>query len=96
MYATCCGGVSGFLAAAALCQAHNIPLSAHTAPALHAHICTALPGARHVEYFHDHVRIETMLFDGFPELSEGRLMPDRTRPGLGLELKDSDAGHFEI
>src|ERR1700759_5392297 len=33
---TRCGGVTGFLQVAGLCQAHNISLSGHTAPALHA------------------------------------------------------------
>ncbi|HXH14287.1 MAG TPA: hypothetical protein VNP04_31565 [Alphaproteobacteria bacterium] len=35
-------GVTGFLRVATLCQAHGIPLSAHTAPALHVHPCCSL------------------------------------------------------
>ena len=61
--ATRCG-VTGFLQMATLCDAFQIPLSAHTAPALHAHLCCAANRARHVEYFHDHVRIEQMFFKG--------------------------------
>jgi len=92
--ATRCGGITGFCQVAALCQAYNLPLSAHTAPALHAHVCCSAVPVRHVEYFHDHVRIERMLFDGLPELVNGALRPDITRPGMGLELKRADAQRF--
>ncbi|HEY7404246.1 MAG TPA: enolase C-terminal domain-like protein [Candidatus Angelobacter sp.] len=87
---TRCGGVTGFLQVASLCQAHNIPLSAHTAPALHTHVVCAVTPFRNLEYFHDHVRIERMLFDGLPQLANGELRPDLSRPGLGLELKRAE------
>lgn len=90
--ATRCGGITGFMAAAALCEAHCLPMSAHTAPALHAHPCCAAGPVESVEYFHDHVRIESELFDGLPELRDGRLVPDLTRPGNGLELRDRGDG----
>jgi L-alanine-DL-glutamate epimerase-like enolase superfamily enzyme len=91
---TRCGGVTGFLQVASLCQAHNVPLSGHTAPALHAHVACAVPLFKNLEYFHDHVRIEHMLFDGLPRLVQGELRPDLSRPGLGLELKRADAAKF--
>jgi L-alanine-DL-glutamate epimerase-like enolase superfamily enzyme len=91
---TRCGGITGFLQVAALCQAHNIPLSAHTAPALHAHVACAVNPFKNLEYFHDHVRIEAMLFDGLPQLVHGELRPDLSRPGTGLELKRADAERF--
>jgi L-alanine-DL-glutamate epimerase-like enolase superfamily enzyme len=92
--ATRCGGVTGFMQAAALCQSYHLPLSAHTAPALHMHVgCAAIP-VRHLEYFHDHVRIEKMFFDGVPEPVNGELHPDLTRPGTGIELKRADAQRF--
>lgn len=93
---TRCGGASEFLRAGALCAAHPLPLSAHTAPSLHMHLCCALEPARHVEYFHDHARIERMLFDGAPEPAEGVLYPDRSRTGLGLEFRSADAERFRI
>jgi L-alanine-DL-glutamate epimerase-like enolase superfamily enzyme len=94
--ATRCGGFTGFLQAAALCSAHCLQLSAHCAPSLHAHIgCAALP-MRHIEYFHDHARIERMLFDGFGPPVNGALIPDLSRPGMGLELKVADARRFEV
>jgi L-alanine-DL-glutamate epimerase-like enolase superfamily enzyme len=89
--ATRCGGITGFLKAAALAEAWNIPLSAHTAPSLHAPVCCALANVVHVEYFHDHVRIEQLFFDGAARAEDGALRPDRSRPGLGLELKRADA-----
>lgn len=91
---TRCGGVTGFLQVAALCEAYNIPLSAHTAPAQHAHVCCAAVPLRHIEYFHDHVRIERMFFEEVPELVNGDLRPDLSRPGMGLELKRADASRF--
>ena len=92
--ATRCGGVTGFLAAAALCEAFHLPLSTHCAPALHLPLACAAPAAIHLEYFHDHARIERMLFDGVPEPAAGRLAPDFARPGLGLTLKERDAECF--
>lgn len=92
--ATRCAGFTGFLQAAALTYAHHLPLSAHCAPALHVHVgCAALP-MRHLEYFHDHVRIENMLFDGVPQPVDGSLRPDLSRPGIGLEFKRADAQRF--
>ena len=92
--ATRCGGITGFLRAAAIADVHMVPLSAHTAPALHLHVCCAVPRLRHVEWFHDHVRIERMLFDGAPVPREGLIRPDLSRPGHGLELRHADAERF--
>jgi L-alanine-DL-glutamate epimerase-like enolase superfamily enzyme len=92
--ATRCGGVSGFLKAGVLCEAYALPLSAHTAPSIHASLCCALPKARHIEYFHDHARIEQMLFDGAQAPVDGALQPDPARPGLGLELRENEARRY--
>ncbi len=92
--ATRCGGITGFLQAAALCTAHHVDLSAHTAPALHTHVCCAALPIRHLEYFHDHVRIERLFFDGIPQPVNGELQPDRSRPGMGIELKKKDVARF--
>lgn len=94
--ATRCGGISGYLRAAALADAFHVPLSAHCAPALHLHPSCAVPGFRHAEHFHDHVRIEGLLFDGAPVPEHGVLKPDLTRPGLGIELKRSDAEAYRV
>jgi L-alanine-DL-glutamate epimerase-like enolase superfamily enzyme len=92
--ATRCGGITGFLQVATLCDAYRIPLSAHTAPVLHTHVCCAVSPLRHIEYFHDHVRIEDMFFDGIRPPINGRLRPDLSRPGMGLELKRADIQRF--
>lgn len=92
--ATRCLGISGFMQAAALCEAFHIPFSAHCAPALHLHPSCAAAALEHIEYFHDHVRIENMLFDGVVEPADGRLQPDLARAGLGLEFKHADAERY--
>lgn len=94
--ATRCGGITGFLHAGALCWARSMPLSAHTAPAIHAHVCCALSSARHLEYFHDHVRIERMFFDGILDPAGGVLRPDPNRPGLGLALRREDVKQWLV
>jgi L-alanine-DL-glutamate epimerase-like enolase superfamily enzyme len=92
--ATRCGGITGLQKVASLCEARCLPLSAHCAPALHTHPgCSMLP-LRHLEYFHDHVRLENLLFDGLPALCDGNLEPDLSRPGSGLEFKRVDARKF--
>jgi L-alanine-DL-glutamate epimerase-like enolase superfamily enzyme len=92
--ATRCGGITGFMQASALCSAFFIPLSAHTAPAIHMHLCCTAPKAVHLEYFHDHVRIENMLFEGVKQPENGSLAPDLSRLGLGLTLKRSEAARY--
>ena len=89
-----CGGITGFLDVAALCQTASVPLSSHTSHSLHLHACCACSAVRHMEYFHDHVRIEQMLFEGAAKPIEGSLRPDLSRPGLGLELKRQDAARY--
>jgi L-alanine-DL-glutamate epimerase-like enolase superfamily enzyme len=94
--ATRCGGVTGFLRAAAISDAWCLPMSAHTAPGIHVHLCCGAARIRHLEYFYDHVRIERLLFDGVVRPEKGELRPDRSRPGLGLEFKPRDAEHFSV
>jgi L-alanine-DL-glutamate epimerase-like enolase superfamily enzyme len=92
--ATRCLGVSGFLQAIALADAFGVPISAHTAPALHLHVCCAAGRFAPLEWFHDHVRIEAQLFDGAPVIEEGAIAPNRERPGLGLELNTEAAERY--
>ncbi len=93
---TRCGGITGLLGAAALADAHGIDLSAHCAPQLSAHAFCGVQRLRHLEYFHDHVRIEGLLFDGVLEPEDGALRPDRSRPGHGLELRRADAAAYRL
>lgn len=89
---TRCGGLSGFLAVDALCDARGVPLSTHCAPAVTLHAALAAKRLRHMEYFYDHVQIERRFFDGAASLAGGALAPDLTRAGIGLALKaDAEA-----
>jgi L-alanine-DL-glutamate epimerase-like enolase superfamily enzyme len=88
---TRCAGITELLRVDALCRARGRPLSLHCGPAVHAHVATALSQFVHLEYFHDHARIERMLFDGVLEPREGALWPDLSAPGMGLELKQREA-----
>jgi L-alanine-DL-glutamate epimerase-like enolase superfamily enzyme len=92
--ATRCAGITGFLKVGAVCETHHIDLSGHCAPALHLHAACAVQRFRHLEWFHDHVRIERMLFDGAPTPTDGVIRPDLTRPGLGLAFKRQDAERY--
>jgi L-alanine-DL-glutamate epimerase-like enolase superfamily enzyme len=93
---TRCGGVSGWTRGAALAAAHNLQVSGHCAPALHAPVACAVRNVRHLEYFHDHARIEALLFDGAPDPDGGEVTPATDRPGLGLELRAADAERFRV
>jgi len=93
---TRCGGVTALLQVAGLAHAHELPLSGHCAPAASAHVLCAAPTLRHLEWFHDHVRIERMFFDGFLEPEDGSLRPDLSRPGHGLELRRPDAERYAV
>ena len=93
---TRCGGITEWLRAAAVAAARGLQVSGHCAPNLHAHVAAAVPNFRHLEYFHDHARIETMLFDGALDPSGGVLRPDLSRPGLGLTLKDANCARYRV
>jgi L-alanine-DL-glutamate epimerase-like enolase superfamily enzyme len=83
---TRCGGITGFLRVGALAAAHGLDLSAHCAPAASVAACCAVPRFRHLEWFHDHLRVESRVFDGLPEQAGGVVRPNLARPGNGLEL----------
>jgi L-alanine-DL-glutamate epimerase-like enolase superfamily enzyme len=92
---TRCGGITQLLQVGTLCAAHGLLLSAHTSPSIHAHVCAAIQPLVHVEYFHDHARIEELLFDGLPPLVDGALCPDPAVPGTGLGLREEHAKRYE-
>jgi L-alanine-DL-glutamate epimerase-like enolase superfamily enzyme len=88
---TRCGGITPLLRVDGVCAANSVPFSAHCAPQVSAHLCCAIEHAVHVEYFHDHARLESMLFDGAIRPVGGALRPDPARPGLGIALCDEAA-----
>jgi L-alanine-DL-glutamate epimerase-like enolase superfamily enzyme len=94
---TRCGGITAFLRVAGLCDAYGVDLSAHCAPQASAHACAAASRLRHLEYFHDHSRIEGMFFDGaLTPVSGGMLVPDLSLPGLGVAFREADAQRFRV
>jgi L-alanine-DL-glutamate epimerase-like enolase superfamily enzyme len=94
--ATRCAGITGFLEAAAISKLFNIPNSAHTAPAIHIAPCCASDNVIHIEYFHDHARIEKSLIEGVSLPEKGCLTPIFDAMGSGLEFKFQDAEKFQI
>lgn len=91
-----CAGVTEWLRVAALAAASNLELSAHCAQSLTSHAACAVPNLRHLEYFADHARVDRLLFDGVLDPTGGVLRPDLSRPGMGLELKRSDADRYRV
>jgi L-alanine-DL-glutamate epimerase-like enolase superfamily enzyme len=91
-----CAGITGFLRVGPLTESRSMSLSAHCAPSLHVAACCATQNLRPMEYFHDHVRIEHLLFDGALTPVGGMLHPDRSRPGLGLQSKHPDAATYAV
>jgi L-alanine-DL-glutamate epimerase-like enolase superfamily enzyme len=82
-----CGGITEWVRVAAIAAAHHLEISGHCAPHLHVHAAMATPNLRHLEWFHDHVRIEEMFFDGALDPTGGALRPHSTAPGHGLHLR---------
>ena len=93
---TRCGGITGLLQAGGLAAARQVDLSGHCAPAISAHAFCAVPHLRHLEYFHTHVRIEDIAFDGTLSPDGGALRPDPGRPGHGLEVRWADLERYRV
>jgi L-alanine-DL-glutamate epimerase-like enolase superfamily enzyme len=91
---TRCGGYTVWRQVAALAAANHLQISGHCAPNLHAHIAAAVPNLRHLEYFHDHHRIETMLFDGTLPPTGGNMTPDTSSHGHGLSFREDAAAAY--
>jgi L-alanine-DL-glutamate epimerase-like enolase superfamily enzyme len=89
-----CAGVTEFLRVAGVAAGYNIEVSAHCAPSLSVAPCSVIPNFRHIEYFADHSRIEGMLFEGALDPKGGVLRPDGSRPGMGIELRRTDAERY--
>jgi L-alanine-DL-glutamate epimerase-like enolase superfamily enzyme len=93
---TRCGGITELLRVDGLCRSWCVPLSLHCGPAIHLHPALALEQLAHLEYFHDHIRIEQLLFDGVVQPRDGKLFADVQRPGNGLELKAAEAERYAV
>ena len=93
--ATRCGGITEFLRAAALAQAHGLEVSTHCAPHAHAAAAASVPNIRHMEWFHDHVRIEDMFFDGALDPTGGSVRP-LGGVGHGLTLLADEVTQYRV
>ncbi|KAA0015880.1 enolase C-terminal domain-like protein [Antrihabitans cavernicola] len=91
-----CGGITEWLRAAAVAASFGLDISGHCAPHLHAHAAAAIPNLRHLEWFHDHVRIESLFFDGTLDPLAGTISPDPDAPGHGLTLRVSDIEKYQV
>jgi L-alanine-DL-glutamate epimerase-like enolase superfamily enzyme len=92
---TRCGGYSEWRRIAALAAAYGLEVSGHCAPSLHASVAMATPNLRHLEWFHDHVRIEGRYLDGFPAPDGGAVVPP-DGPGHGLSVRESDLAPHRV
>ena len=90
-----CGGISEWLRVAAIAAAHGLELSGHCAPHLSAAVAAATPNFRHLEWFHDHVRIENLFFDGTLDPDGGWIRPGDS-PGNGLAFRANDAAPYRV
>jgi L-alanine-DL-glutamate epimerase-like enolase superfamily enzyme len=90
------GGISEWLRGAAVAASYNLQVSGHCGPHLHAHVAAATPNLRHLEWFHDHERIETMLFDGTLDPSGGTVTPRDDVLGNGLTFRDDVAEPYRV
>ena len=92
-----CGGITEWQRVAAVAAANNLQISGHCAPHLHLDVAAATANLRHLEWFHDHVRIAGKLFDGIAATRDGGvLVPDLSRPGHGCEFRDEDASPYRV
>lgn len=92
--ATRCGGYTDWLGVAYLAAAHGLAVSGHCAPNVHAHVATAAPNLRHLEYFHDHSRIEGTYFEGALSPHGSALTP--RSDAAGMAFRASDAAEHRI
>lgn len=93
---TRCGGISEFLRAAAMAAATGLDVSAHGAPHQVLAVAAAVPNLRHIEWFHDHVRIESMLFDGSVTATGGTAPVNLTEPGNGMAFRATLAEQYRV
>ena len=91
-----CGGITEWLRAAAVAASFGLEVSGHCAPHLHVHAAASIPNLRHLEWFHDHARIESMFFDGALDPRGGTVTPDDDAPGLGLTLRVGDVMEYRV
>jgi L-alanine-DL-glutamate epimerase-like enolase superfamily enzyme len=93
---TRCGGSTEYQRVCGPARAHSRQVSAHCAPHLHAAVMAAVPNGRHIEWFHDHVRIEEMFFDGTLSPKGGSIRPRDDAAGHGLTFRPAAAEPYRV
>ena len=93
---TRCGGITELLRVVAVAAAHGLEVSGHCAPNQHAAVLAAVPNARHLEWFHDHARIEQRFFAGSLDPAGGEVRPRDNAVGTGLEWRPEAAAEFRV
>jgi L-alanine-DL-glutamate epimerase-like enolase superfamily enzyme len=91
-----CGGITEWLRVAAIGASFGLELSGHCAPNLHVQVAAAIPNLRHLEWFHDHDRIEHLFFDGALTPHDGVVTLDDSVLGNGLVFRSSDAERYSL
>lgn len=86
------GGVTGWMEAAALCKAADVPVSSHLFVEASAHLLAATPGRDRLEWL-DVAR--PVLAAGSPNLEDGNVVPG-TGPGLGLEWDEQAVASYAV
>jgi L-alanine-DL-glutamate epimerase-like enolase superfamily enzyme len=92
---TRCGGYTEWFRIAALAAAHGLQVSGHCAPSLHAPVAAATPNLRHLEWFEDHVRIESRFLVPFPDPKGGSVVPVDA-PGHGYDVREEDLASYRV
>ena len=84
------GGVTGWMAAAALAEAAGVPVSSHAFIEFSAHLLAATPGRHRLEWL-DFAR--PILAAGSPELMNGDVVVPGA-PGAGLEWDEEGVARY--
>ena len=85
------GGVSGWMQAAGVAEAHGIPMSSHLMPEVSAHLLAATPTCHWLEYvdWTDAIAAEPVkIVDGHWPISD--------RPGTGLEWDAEKVARYRL
>ncbi|MCC7276407.1 MAG: mandelate racemase [Alphaproteobacteria bacterium] len=86
------GGVTGWMRAAALADAHAIPLSSHLFPEISAHLLCASPTAHWLEYSD----WWNPILDRPLAVEDGHAVLDETRPGSGVAWDEAAVARYAV
>lgn len=92
---TRCGGYTEWLRICPMLDRLGRQVSAHCAPYLTVAAAAVTPNLRHIEWFHDHVRVARELVDGYTEPVDGALHA-LDRPGHGLSFRADRAQRYQV